>query len=42
MTTFTQPAEAGADRLIVDLNPQDWFTSTAQMLKTAVEIRERA
>jgi probable F420-dependent oxidoreductase len=35
-------AEAGADELIVDLNLQDWFTSTAQMLETAVRIRERA
>ena len=35
-------AEAGADELIVDLNLQDWFTSTAQMLEMAVEIRERA
>ena len=35
-------AEAGADELIVDLNLQDWFTSTEQMLETAVEIRERA
>ncbi|OBK72555.1 TIGR03619 family F420-dependent LLM class oxidoreductase [Mycobacterium sp. 1165178.9] len=35
-------AEAGADELIVDLNLQDWFTSTAQMLETAVQIRERA
>jgi alkanesulfonate monooxygenase SsuD/methylene tetrahydromethanopterin reductase-like flavin-dependent oxidoreductase (luciferase family) len=35
-------AEAGADELIVDLNLQDWFTSTRQMLDTAVEIRERA
>jgi hypothetical protein len=26
----------------VDLNLQDWFTSTGQMLETAVEIRERA
>ncbi len=34
-------AEAGADELIVDLNLQDWFTSTRQMLETAVEIRER-
>lgn len=34
--------QAGADELIVDLNLQDWFTSTAQMLETAVEIRERA
>lgn len=34
--------EAGADELIVDLNLQDWFTSTAQMLETAVEIRARA
>ena len=33
--------EAGADELIVDLNLQDWFTSTRQMLETAVEIRER-
>lgn len=32
-------AEGGADELIVDLNLQDWFTSTAQ---TAVLIRERA
>ncbi len=35
-------AQAGADELIVDLNLQDWFTSTQQMLETAVEIRERA
>ncbi|SDM83827.1 probable F420-dependent oxidoreductase, Rv2161c family [Nonomuraea jiangxiensis] len=35
-------AEAGADELIVDLNLQDWFASTPQMLETAVEIRERA
>ncbi|MET7750065.1 TIGR03619 family F420-dependent LLM class oxidoreductase [Micromonospora sp. NPDC005367] len=35
-------AEAGADELIVDLNLQEWFTSTRQMLETAVEIRERA
>jgi probable F420-dependent oxidoreductase len=35
-------AEAGADELIVDLNLQDWFTSTRQMLDTAVQIRERA
>ncbi len=35
-------AEAGADEVIVDLNLQDWFTSTQQMLETAVEIRERA
>ncbi len=35
-------AEAGADELIIDLNLQDWFTSTKQMLETAVEIRERA
>jgi hypothetical protein len=34
-------ADAGADELIVDLNLQDWFTSTWQMLETAVEIRER-
>jgi alkanesulfonate monooxygenase SsuD/methylene tetrahydromethanopterin reductase-like flavin-dependent oxidoreductase (luciferase family) len=31
-------ADAGADELIVDLNLQDWFTSTRQMLETAVEI----
>jgi alkanesulfonate monooxygenase SsuD/methylene tetrahydromethanopterin reductase-like flavin-dependent oxidoreductase (luciferase family) len=35
----TAAAEAGADELIVDLNLQDWFTSTRQMLETAVEIR---
>ncbi|WIX75468.1 TIGR03619 family F420-dependent LLM class oxidoreductase [Amycolatopsis carbonis] len=34
--------EAGADELIVDLNLQDWFTSTGKMLEKAVEIRERA
>jgi probable F420-dependent oxidoreductase len=34
-------AEAGADELIVDLNLQDWFTGTGQMLEAAVEIRER-
>jgi hypothetical protein len=28
--------------LIVDLNLQDWFTSTRQMLKTAVKICELA
>ncbi|OBG39315.1 MULTISPECIES: TIGR03619 family F420-dependent LLM class oxidoreductase [Mycolicibacter] len=33
--------EAGADELIVDLNLQDWFTNTQQMLEAAVEIRER-
>jgi hypothetical protein len=33
-------ADAGAHELIVDLNLQDWFTSTRQMLETAVEIRE--
>ncbi len=33
--------EAGADELIVDLNLQDWFTNTRQMLDAAVEIRER-
>jgi alkanesulfonate monooxygenase SsuD/methylene tetrahydromethanopterin reductase-like flavin-dependent oxidoreductase (luciferase family) len=35
-------AQAGADELIVDLNLHDWFTSTGQMLETAVEIRARA
>jgi probable F420-dependent oxidoreductase len=35
-------ADAGADELIIDLNLQDWFSSTGQMLETAVEIRERA
>ncbi|MFG1929997.1 TIGR03619 family F420-dependent LLM class oxidoreductase [Mycobacterium sp. NPDC048908] len=34
-------AEAGADELIIDLNLQDWFTSTQQMLETAVEIPRR-
>ncbi len=34
--------EAGADELIMDLNLQDWFISTGQMLETAIEIRERA
>jgi probable F420-dependent oxidoreductase len=34
-------AEAGADELIVDLNLQDWFSSTSQMLDTAVQIRGR-
>lgn len=33
--------EAGADELIVDLNLQDWFTNTQQMLEAAFEIRER-
>jgi hypothetical protein len=28
--------------VIIDLNLQDWFTSTKQMLETAVAIRERA
>ena len=35
-------AEAGADEVIIDLNLQDWFTSTKQMLETAMEIRVRA
>jgi probable F420-dependent oxidoreductase len=35
-------AESGAAELIVDLNLQEWFTSTSQMLEMAVEIRERA
>jgi probable F420-dependent oxidoreductase len=35
-------ADAGAAELIVDLNLQDWFTSTSQMLETAVKIRELA
>jgi probable F420-dependent oxidoreductase len=35
-------ADAGAAELIVDLNLQDWFTSTSQMLETAVKICERA
>ncbi|MGY4650643.1 putative F420-dependent oxidoreductase [Mycobacterium sp. URHB0021] len=35
-------AAAGADEVIIDLNLQDWFTSTKQMLETAVEIPERA
>ena len=34
--------EAGADELIVDLKLQDWFTSTRQMLATAVAIGEGA
>ena len=34
-------ADAGADELIIDLNLQDWFTNTKQMLETAIEIRER-
>jgi alkanesulfonate monooxygenase SsuD/methylene tetrahydromethanopterin reductase-like flavin-dependent oxidoreductase (luciferase family) len=42
MDDITTAAAAGADELIVDLNLQDWFTSTEQMLETAVEIRERA
>lgn len=35
-------AQADADELIVDLNLQEWFTSTQQMLEMAVEIRQRA
>ncbi len=35
-------ADAGAAELIIDLNLQDWFTSTSQMLETAVMIRELA
>lgn len=42
MDDVATAAEAGADELIVDLNLQDWFASTRQMLDTAVEIRERA
>lgn len=35
-------AGAGADELIIDLNLQDWWRSTAQMLDAALEIRELA
>jgi probable F420-dependent oxidoreductase len=35
-------SEAGAAELIIDLNLQESFTGTSQMLETAVEIRERA
>ncbi|OBJ49058.1 TIGR03619 family F420-dependent LLM class oxidoreductase [Mycobacterium sp. 1423905.2] len=35
-------ADAGADELIVDLNLQDWFVNTQQMLEAAVTIREKA
>jgi len=41
MEDIQTAADAGADELIVDLNLQDWFTSTGQMLETAVQIRER-
>ncbi|OBJ96876.1 LLM class F420-dependent oxidoreductase [Mycolicibacterium conceptionense] len=41
MEDIDTAAQAGADELIVDLNLQDWFTSTGQMLETAVEIRQR-
>ena len=41
MDDVQMAAEAGADELIVDLNLQDWFTSTGRMLETAVKIRER-
>lgn len=34
-------ADAGADELIVDLNLQDWFAGTQQMLEAAVEITTR-
>jgi probable F420-dependent oxidoreductase len=42
MEDINTAAEAGADELIVDLNLQDSFTGTRQMLETAVEIRERS
>jgi alkanesulfonate monooxygenase SsuD/methylene tetrahydromethanopterin reductase-like flavin-dependent oxidoreductase (luciferase family) len=42
MDDIATVADAGADELIIDLNLQDWFTSTQQMLETAVEIRQRA
>jgi probable F420-dependent oxidoreductase len=32
---------AGADEVIIDLNLQPWFTTTARMLETAQEIHER-
>lgn len=35
-------AEAGADELIVDLNLQDWFATTRQMLEMAIEICDRS
>lgn len=41
MADVRTAAEAGADELIIDLNLQDWFTSSRQMLETAVEIRDR-
>ncbi|ORA10304.1 TIGR03619 family F420-dependent LLM class oxidoreductase [Mycobacterium asiaticum] len=41
MDDVATAAAAGADELIVDLNLQDWFTSTPQMLETALEIRDR-
>jgi probable F420-dependent oxidoreductase len=33
-------AEAGADEIIIDLNLQDWFIDTRQMLDTAEEIHD--
>jgi probable F420-dependent oxidoreductase len=35
-------AASGADELILDLNLQDWFTGTRQMLDTALELHQRA
>jgi alkanesulfonate monooxygenase SsuD/methylene tetrahydromethanopterin reductase-like flavin-dependent oxidoreductase (luciferase family) len=34
-------AGTGAHELVVDINVQDWFISSEQMLETAVEIYER-
>jgi alkanesulfonate monooxygenase SsuD/methylene tetrahydromethanopterin reductase-like flavin-dependent oxidoreductase (luciferase family) len=34
-------AEAGADEVIIDLNNQDWFIDSRQMLDTALEIQQR-
>lgn len=42
MEDIASVKETGADELIIDLNLQDWWTSTEQMLETAIEIRERA
>jgi len=35
-------ADAGADELIVDLNLQDWFTSTQQMSRRSGDPRRAA
>jgi hypothetical protein len=42
MDDIGSAAESGADEVIIDLNLQNWFRTTHQMIETALEIREWA